>query len=128
MKLLLDTQVWLWWVTEPERMPPAVHTALEADHELLWSAVCVWEIAVKHASGKLSLPDAPDRFVRTRMLAVGAQRLPITHDHALQVAALPPHHRDPFDRLLVAQAQVEGLTLVTGDPALSRYDVDILWD
>jgi len=128
VRLLLDTHVWLWLLTRPARVPAPVRDAIEdSATERVWSAVSVWEIAVKHASGKLPLPDSPDRFVRSRMLATGAQRLPIDHEHALHVATLPPHHGDPFDRLLVAQAQVERLVLVTGDAALSAYDVEILW-
>lgn len=129
MRLLLDTHVWLWWMNAPHRLPAPTVAALRArDSHLLWSAVCVWELAVKHAIGKLALPGGSASFVRTRMVETGAAALAITHDHALQAAGLPPHHKDPFDRLLVAQAQVDGLTLVTGDPQLSAYDVPILWD
>lgn len=126
MNLLLDTHAWLWLVSAPERVPARVHQALVSS-SLFWSTVCVWELANKHASGKLTLPDDPRSFVRTRSQAAGARPLPITHDHAFTAAVLPQHHRDPFDRLLVAQAQVDGLTLVTGDPQLSAYDVEILW-
>ncbi len=128
MRLLLDTHVWLWWVTDPQRIPAPLLEALAADHDLLWSAACVWEIAQKHATGKLALPTSPREFVQTLSRTAGAEPLDVTHEHALTAAALPPHHRDPFDRLLVAQAQVEGLTLVTGDPKLSAYDVEICWD
>ncbi len=128
MRLLLDTHVWLWLATEPERVPQRTLELVVAEHQMLWSAVCVWEIATKHASGKLELPAAPREFVRTRSRTAGADPLDITSEHALVAAALPRHHRDPFDRLLVAQAQVEGLTLVTGDPKLSAYDVQIAWD
>ncbi len=128
MRLLLDTHVWLWWMSAPHRLPATTTGALrELDHELLWSSACVWELAVKHALGKLPLPVAPADFVAERMVATGAVPLPITHEHALRSAALPRHHADPFDRLLVAQAQVDGLTLMTGDPQLSAYDVPILW-
>ncbi len=128
MRLLLDTHVWLWLATEPERVPPRTRDLVVAGQQILWSAVCVWEIATKHASGKLELPAAPREFVRTRSRMAGADSLELTHEHALASGSLPRHHADPFDRLLVAQAQVEGLTLVTGDPKLSAYDVEIAWN
>jgi len=127
VRLLLDTHVWLWLFSAPRQVPQSVHDALGTS-TLHWSAACVWEIANKHASGKLVLPGEPRAFVRTRSQSAGARPLDITSEHALHANVLPPHHRDPFDRLLVAQAQVEGLTLVTGDPKLSAYDVEILWD
>lgn len=129
MRLLLDTHVWLWWMTSPSRLPHVTGDALGvADNSRFWSAACAWEIGVKYALGKLPLPVDPREFVRTRMVETGASGLPVTHEHALVAAALPLHHRDPFDRLLVAQAQVDGLTLVTGDPQMAAYDVPILWD
>lgn len=127
MRLLLDTHVWLWLLTDPGHVDAAVREqVLDGSNELIWSTVCVWEIAVKYASGKLALPEPPERFVPTRMAATRATPLPVRHEHALRVAGLPPHHRDPFDRLLVAQAQVERLMLVTADPQLRPYDVGIL--
>jgi len=129
MRLLLDTHVWLWWLTEPGRLPARTAQALrDVERELLWSSASVWELAVKHAIGKLRLPGGPEQFVASRLAETGAMALPISHRHALAAAALPAHHRDPFDRLLVAQAQVDGLTLVTGDPQLTAYDVAVLWD
>ena len=128
MNLLLDTHVWLWWMTTPSRLPAETAAALrDLNSELSWSTACVWEIAVKHALGKLPLPEDPRTFVRARMAATGAVALSITHEHVLRSALLPRHHADPFDRLLVAQAQLDNLTLVTGDPQLSAYDVPILW-
>jgi len=127
VSLLLDTHVWLWLVSSPARVPARVHQSL-ADSALFWSSVSVWEIAQKHAAGKLTLPADPRSFVRSRCRAAGARPLDITYEHALVAGALPRQHRDPFDRLLVAQAQVDGLVLVTGDPQLSAYDVEILWD
>lgn len=127
MRWLLDTHVWLWLLTEPSRLRvTARERLLEEGSELMWSTVCVWEIAVKHESGKLVLPERPEAFIRSRMLSTAASALAIRHEHALRAAALPPHHRDPFDRLLVAQAQVERLTLVTADPLMQQYDVEVL--
>lgn len=127
MSFLLDTHIWLWLLTDPSRVSLQMQEALRAaSAELLWSTVCVWEIAVKHRIGKLALPEPPRSFVSSRMAVTGATALPVRHAHALQAADLPPHHRDPFDRLLVAQAQVERLTLVTADPLVQQYDVDVL--
>ena len=127
MRLLLDTHVWLWLLDDPARLAPEVRDACgDEGAELHWSSVCAWEMAVKHGLGKLRLPVPPGEYVSSRVAASGAHALPITHDHALRVADLPPHHRDPFDRLLVAQAQVEHMTLVTTDPQVKRYDVALL--
>ena len=97
------------------------------DTELVFSAASAWEIAIKHALGKLELPLPPADYVPSRMERVAVTPLPITHDHALRVSALPPHHRDPFDRLLVAQSQAERLRLLTVDRQLEPYDVDLIW-
>lgn len=129
MKLLLDTHVWLWLLTRPERVPaPAREAVGDGRTSTYWSTVCAWEIALKHALGKLPLPAPPAVLVAESLAESGASALPITHRHALDAAALPPHHKDPFDRLLVAQAVAEGATLVTGDPKVAVYDVPILWD
>jgi PIN domain nuclease of toxin-antitoxin system len=128
MKLLVDTHVWLWLQVSPERID-AQTLALLADtaNDVLLSAASAWEIAIKHALGRLPLPVPPAQYVPSRMSRSGVTALPVLHAHALRVAELPPHHRDPFDRLLVAQAQHEGLTLVTNDRELAAYDVDVVW-
>jgi PIN domain nuclease of toxin-antitoxin system len=113
-RILLDTHVWLWLNGAPEQIAPAARDALAAmDTEIFLSAASVWEIAVKFAAGRLTLPLPPDRFVPSRMEANGILPLPIGQEHALRAAALPLHHRDPFDRMLVAQAQVGDCYLMT---------------
>jgi PIN domain nuclease of toxin-antitoxin system len=125
VRLLLDTHCWLWLQTTPERFSRQSLSLLEDPaNELLLSAASSWEIAVKYALGKLPLPEPPDSYVPSRMLASGSRGLVVEHAHALRVAELPPHHRDPFDRLLVAQAQLEKLLLITADRQLLRYDVE----
>lgn len=125
MRFLVDTHCWLWLQASPERLAREVVSLLEdPDNELLLSAASSWEIAIKYAIGKLRLPEAPDRYVPRRMSASGTRGLAIEHAHSLRVAELPMHHRDPFDRLLVAQAQIEKLTLVTVDPQFDDYDVE----
>lgn len=127
MRFLLDTHVWLWLQTQRARVADEVFTQLaDSGAEVLLSAVSAWEIAIKNALGKLPLPQPPSEYVPARMRRDAVDGLPVTHAHALHVATLPRHHADPFDRLLVAQAQVERLVLVTADAKIHRYDVEIL--
>lgn len=128
MRILLDTHCWLWWVTEPERLKEAVRKQIaDGSNTILLSAASSLEIAIKYALGKLRLPEPPEEFVPKRLSRDSISALPIEHMHALRVASLPPHHQDPFDRLLVAQAQVEGISLVTVDRQLKPYDIKIIW-
>lgn len=128
MRVLLDTQCWLWLLVEPERFGPAARTVIDdRANELLFSAASAWEIAIKYALGKLPLPLAPAEYVPGRMARAGTAALPIVHDHALRAADLPPYHRDPFDRLLVAQCQAERLRLLTADRQFAPYEVDVIW-
>jgi len=124
---LLDTHVWLWLQTARARIRPDVLETLQAgETQVLLSAVSSWEIAIKWALGKLPLPEAPATYVPDRMARSGMEGLAIEHVHTLRVAELPRHHGDPFDRLLIAQAQLEGLTIVTADPAFDVYDVPVV--
>jgi PIN domain nuclease of toxin-antitoxin system len=124
VRILLDTQCWLWMALSPERFSPRGRRLVEDQRNVLYlSAASAWEIAIKHALGKLRLPEPPISYVPDRVAALGVQPLPIEHEHALHVATLPPHHRDPFDRLLVAQAQLDDLPILTADPLIEAYDV-----
>lgn len=129
MKILLDTHCWLWLQVSPERIPAKLQQRLEdPETELFLSAASSWEIALKHRLGKLSLAEPPERYVLSRLSLHGVIGLPIQHRHALRVAELPLLHRDPFDRLLIAQAMVENLKLASADGRLSAYpDVEVLW-
>lgn len=127
MRILLDTHVWLWLQHAPERLGREALALLEdLDNELFLSAASAWEIAIKHALGKLPLPEVPAEYMPSRMATSGTASLPVTTRHALHVAMLPTHHRDPFDRLLVAQAQLEGMTLVTADRQFRPYGLELL--
>ncbi len=127
MKLLLDTQTFLWWLASPGRLNEAAGALLESEeNESFLYAASSWEIAIKYAIGKLPLPRAPEMYVASGLEQGGFLPLPVQHAHALRVAHLPPHHKDPFDRLLIAQAQVEGLTIVTADPMFEAYDVEVV--
>ena len=128
MRLLLDTQCWLWMQAAPERFSDCVRELLIDDgNELLFSAASSWEIALKYAQGKLALPDPPSRYVPSRLQSSGVTPIAVQHAHALRVAELPVHHRDPFDRLLVAQSQLERAPLLTVDDKLRAYDVELVW-
>jgi PIN domain nuclease of toxin-antitoxin system len=128
MRVLLDTHAWLWSVDEVSKLSQNAR-ALLADpaHEIFVSAASVWEIAIKVAIGKFHLPAAPKYYIPATMLRQGVRELPITSQHAIQVATLPLHHKDLFDRLIVAQAQVEQIPLVTSDPLFRRYDIETIW-
>jgi PIN domain nuclease of toxin-antitoxin system len=112
---------------EPDRFSPeARKLLLDPGNELFLSAASSWEIAIKYALGKLPLPEPPSTYVPSRLQSSGVIGLAIEHAHALHVERLPPHHRDPFDRLLVAQAQLEELPIMTADRALASYSVTIV--
>ena len=114
-------------LASPAKFSPSTREALEnPDNELLLSAASSWEIAIKYSLGRLELPEPPLEFVPSRMVRSGVIGLAVEHRHALAVAELPPHHRDPCDRLLVAQALVESLPILTADTQLSRYGVETL--
>ena len=128
MRLLIDTQCWLWSLSEPERLNVEARRVIAgSQNAVLLSAASSWEIAIKVGLRKLKLPEPPSRYVPARLAEQGMSALPVEHVHALRVAELPPHHHDPFDRLLVAQAQIERMTLLTADPQIVVYDVDTLW-
>ena len=127
MRFLLDTQAWLWMHVEPHRLSARAIALLEDERtRLCLSAASAWEIAIKYALGKLPLPEPPERYIPPRLLRDGIESLPVSVQHACRVAELPPLHRDPFDRLLVAQAQVESIPILTADQKLSGYDVEIV--
>jgi PIN domain nuclease of toxin-antitoxin system len=127
MKFLLDTSVLLWSVAErPKLNPRAIRILSLAGSNLYLSAASVWEIAVKCAIGRLSLHVEPERFVSEVQRKMGMRPLDIDHLHAVEAGRLPRHHGDPFDRMLIAQAMEEGLTIVTRDRELEAYGVPIL--
>ena len=126
MKLLLDTHVLLWAAGSPEQLSPEARAMLEdTDNALLFSAASLWEIAIKRSLGRADFKvDA--RVLRRGLQDNGYQELPITSEHAVFIDSLPPIHKDPFDRILVAQATVEGITLLTADALIAQYPGPIL--
>jgi PIN domain nuclease of toxin-antitoxin system len=128
LKLLLDTCTFLWAIEGGGELSARARDMLvDPGHDVFLSAVSAWEIAVKHAIGRLPLPEPPDRYVPTQRSARGITPLPLDEEAALQLARLPALHRDPFDRMLVCQALAGGLVVVTPDPEIARYPVRILW-
>lgn len=126
-RVLVDTHVWLWLQSDPDRLPASVRDMVEdRGVELLLSAASAWEIAIKYRLGKLLLPQEPTTYVPDRMRRSGTTPLSVEHAHVLRVSELPDHHRDPFDRLLVAQAQILDVPIVTADSQFERYQITIL--
>jgi PIN domain nuclease of toxin-antitoxin system len=128
VRLLLDTHAFLWWVAASKELSRKARTAIaSARSQCFVSVASGWEIAIKASLGKLRIDGALDRFLPEQLAANGFQALPIDLRHAARVATLPFHHRDPFDRLLVAQALEGELAMVTADPVFTRYGVKRVW-
>ncbi len=128
MKYLLDTMVWMWSVGSTEKIGHAgLKILVNGQEEVYFSAVSSWEISIKVRLGKFQLPDEPTRYIPARLAEQAFHPLSITQSHTLKVYELPLHHNDPFDRLIVAQAIVEGMTILTSDRMFQKYPVDMLW-
>ena len=128
MRFLLDTHAFLWWIADdPQLSAGAREVMADPSNELFLSAASGWEIAIKSRIGKLSLAEPPETFVPRHLIANRLQSLAVHMNHALRVSSLPLLHRDPFDRLLVAQSLLEDMPLVSCDPQLVQYGVDVRW-
>jgi len=129
VRFLLDTHVALWWLDGDIRIPRPVREAISRpDTESFVSAATIWEISIKSKIGRLPEATAVAETMPACFTEIGFRLLDINAAHAKRAGSLPLHHRDPFDRMLVAQATTESLTLISGDPVLSLYDVDAGWD
>lgn len=127
MRVLLDTHVFLWWFAAPERLGRRAKRLIgDGRNDVLLSAASCWELAIKAALGKMVLPEPVERYVPARLASQGMETLAVRPAHALRVVTLPPLHRDPFDRLLVCQALVEELPLVTANPRLAAYGAPVI--
>jgi PIN domain nuclease of toxin-antitoxin system len=127
-RALLDTHAFLWWLMKADALSEHARLIMsEGETDLLLSAASAWEIAIKVQIGKIRLPAPAAAWIPLKMAEADIVGLPVEVGHALRVAELPPHHRDPFDRLLAAQALVEGLPLITDDPHFAPYGVDLIW-
>ncbi len=128
MRFLIDTHCWIWAFAAPTKLNnTALGLIKSGENSVSFSAVSIAEIAIKVSIGKLTFPSPVKEFVTSGIEDSGMKTLPLYMHHALRVAELPLHHRDPFDRLLIAQAQAEGLPLMTADPEFAKYDVEIIW-
>lgn len=132
MKALLDTHTFLWWITDDPRLSSRARDLIaDSANDVYLSAVSGWELAIKAQLGKLRLPEnmrqSISQFVMTQLALNGIRVLPVHMHHTLHVYTLPLHHRDPFDRLLIAQSQLEDLPIVTADISLNAYKVDLIW-
>ena len=128
MRLLFDTHTFLWWITDSSRLSSMVRATIsDRNNKLFFSAASAWEIATKAQLGKLLLPKNPEQFISEQLLINSIESLSIHISHAVRVYHLPIHHKDPFDRILVAQSQLENLSILTLDPLISQYDVNVIW-
>jgi PIN domain nuclease of toxin-antitoxin system len=129
MRALLDTHVFLWWALDDERLPASVRSVIgDGENRILVSAATAYELTLKASLGRVALPEQdPAAYVIGRLEPLGFDALSISAAHAARAAALPLIHRDPWDRILVAQAQSEGLVILTADDTIRRYDVETIW-
>ena len=128
MRALLDTHAFLWWVTDDSRLSSTAQRIItEPGNSLFLSAASAWEIVIKVRLGKLTLPDAPEIYIPNRLELNRFESLPIQIVHTLQVTNLPDLHRDPFDRIIIAQSQVEKMPILTVDRRITQYPVDVIW-
>jgi PIN domain nuclease of toxin-antitoxin system len=128
MKVLVDTHTFLWDIIADPRSSAKAKQMLRSDeHELVFSLVSLWEIAIKIKTGKLNTIGSSVAYIRDEMDAYGMSLLPIRYEHILQLESLPHHHSDPFDRLLTAQALTESLPILTGDRAFANYGIKLVW-
>jgi PIN domain nuclease of toxin-antitoxin system len=128
MRLLLDSHAFLWSATGDTRLSARARSAIEdPDNDRFLSVASAWELMLKVQVGKLKLPSTAAEFFRNQLSEMAMESLPVLTSHVMRLEAIPLHHRDPFDRLLIAQSQVEGLAIVTADPAFALYEVDVLW-
>ncbi len=128
MKALLDTHAFLWWISDDRRLSERVLEMIgDGRNELFFSAASGWEISIKAGLGRLKAPEDLERFIADQLSRNAFRSLPIYLRHALYTRTLPDHHRDPFDRILISQAILEEMVLLSADPRISRYPVEIVW-
>jgi PIN domain nuclease of toxin-antitoxin system len=128
MNILLDTHVFLWWITDDAQLSATARRLItDSGNILYWSAASSWEIAIKYALGRLPLPEKPEQFLTEELEKNRIESLPITDGHAFHAGRLPRHHKDPFDRMLIAQARTDSLLLLSCDSIFNLYDVETAW-
>ena len=128
MKILLDTCTFLWIATDaPALSQRALELFVERENEVYLSVVCTWEMGVKHALGKLPLPASPEQYIPAQRTKHGIESLPLEEEASLYLGKLPLAHKDPFDRMLICQAIVHSMVLLTPDPLISQYPIRTVW-
>jgi PIN domain nuclease of toxin-antitoxin system len=128
VKVILDTHTFLWWITDSDRLSARASAILSApENTLLLSAASAWEIVLKQQIGKIKLPGPAEKYIPSQLTLNRIDTLPISLGHALRLADLPMHHRDPFDRILIAQSIAERVPIVTADPQFAQYTVKTIW-
>lgn len=128
MKALLDTHAFLWWNANDTKLSSTAREFIEnPENTLFLSTASAWEMVIKHKLDKLPLPESPEVYIPSRLEHYNFETLPIELAHVLGVSQLAPHHNDPFDRLLIAQSQIEGMPIITVDKKIGQYPVSILW-
>ncbi|NQU65085.1 MAG: type II toxin-antitoxin system VapC family toxin [SAR324 cluster bacterium] len=126
MKYLLDTHSFLWWILDSPALSAKARNVIgNAGNDIFWSVASSWEVAIKHNLGRLPLPAEPSIFITGELNRIDS--IPITNDHAYQAGKLPPHHKDPFDRMLISQSKIENLQIITADKVFRQYDVKTIW-
>jgi len=128
MRALLDTHTFIWWVIDDNRLSSTARNIIaDPGNNLFFSAASAWEIVIKVRLGKLNLPEPPETYIPSRLSINRFESLPIQMNHALQVVNLPALHQDPFDRIIIAQSQVEKMPIITVDNKITQYPVDVIW-
>jgi PIN domain nuclease of toxin-antitoxin system len=128
MNLLLDTHAFLWWVTDDPQLSATVQSMIaEPNNTIYFSVISAWEIIIKYQSGKLKLPEPATTYISSRLTTNNFSTLPVEIAHVMGVASLPNYHRDPFDRLLIAQSQVQQIPIATVDNLICQYPVTVIW-
>lgn len=127
MKIIIDTHTFLWFINEQPELSATIKTLIESDTDVLLSVVSLWEIAVKVSIGKMTLPDTFEQFIPEQLMINDIEILPIALPHLTLISSLPFHHRDPFDRLLIAQSIVEDLPIASIDKVFDAYGVNRIW-
>jgi PIN domain nuclease of toxin-antitoxin system len=128
MQYLLDTHVLLWWITSDKRLSPKAEGLIRSHRNTIyWSVASSWEVSIKYSLGKLSFDEPSEDLLTSELNRNHIETLPILNEHAFLAGQLPAHHKDPFDRMLVAQARIESLGVISNDSKYQLYDVDVFW-
>ena len=128
MQYLLDTHVLLWWITSDKRLSTKAKVLIQSHRNTIyWSVASSWEVSIKYALGKLSFDEPPEDLLPSELNRNHIETLPILNEHAFLAGQLPAHHKDPFDRMLIAQARIESLGVISDDSNYRFYDIDVFW-